>query len=138
MGKVSKLVDSSSDRKSKMFESEEDDDPEVQEQIKAVLASSGPLGDLQLSESEDESESDSPGDDDDEGDLNETKQYYQGQEDEAAKNSGLKTRQFQSCCYGPTCRARQPQKSGWFQSRRPSQRHPANQAHTFQGQGPQQ
>ena len=41
-------------------------------------------------ESEDESESDSPGDDDDEGDLNETKQYYKGQEDEAAKDSRLK------------------------------------------------
>ena len=30
-------------------------------------------------------ESDSPGNDDDEGDLNETKQYYKGQEDEAVK-----------------------------------------------------
>ena len=89
-GKVSKPEDSGLDRKGKMFESEEDDDPEVQEQIKAVLASSGPLGDLQLSESEDESESDSPGDDDDGGDPNETKQYYQGQEDEAAKDPGLK------------------------------------------------
>ena len=74
-GKVSKPGDSSFDGKGKMFESEEDDDPKVQEQIKAVLASSGPLGDLQLSESEDESESDSPGDDDDEGDPNKTKQY---------------------------------------------------------------
>ena len=89
-GKVSKPEDSGFDGKGKMFESEEDDDPEVQEQIKAVLASSGPLGDLQLSESEDESESDSPGDDDDEGDPNETKQYYKGQEDEVAKDSGLK------------------------------------------------
>ena len=68
VGKVLKPEDSSFDRKGKMFESEEDDDPEVQEQIKAVLASSGPLGDLQLLESE----SDSPGDDDDEGDPNET------------------------------------------------------------------
>ena len=90
VGKVSKPEDSGSNRKGKMFESKEDDDPEVQEQIKAVLASSGPLGDLQLSESEDESESDSPGDDDDEGDPNETKQYYKGEEDEAAKDSGLK------------------------------------------------
>ena len=54
VGKVSKPEDSGFDGKGKMFESEEDDDPEVQEQIKAVLASSGPLG-----------ESDSPGDDDD-------------------------------------------------------------------------
>ena len=89
-GKVSKLEHSGSDRKGKTFESEEDDDPEVQEQIKAVLASSGPLGDLQLSESEDESEFDSPGDDDDEGDPNKTKQYYKDQEDEAGKDSGLR------------------------------------------------
>ena len=89
-GKVSKPEHSSSDGKGKMFESEEDDDPEVQEQIKAVLASSGPLGDFQLSESEDESESDSPGDDDDERDPNETKQYYKGQGDEGVKDSGLK------------------------------------------------
>ena len=54
------------------------------------MASSGPLADLQLSESEDESESDSPGDGDEGGDPNETKQYYQGQENEAAKDSGLK------------------------------------------------
>ena len=87
---MSKLEDSGFDRKGKMFESEEDDDPKVQEQIKTVLASSGLLGDLQLSESKDESESDCPGNDDDEGDPNETKQYYKGQEDEAAKDSGLK------------------------------------------------
>ena len=87
--KVLKPEDSGFDGKGKMFESEEDDDPEVQEQIKTVLASSGPLGDLQLSESKDESESESPGDDDDEGDLNETKQYYKGQEDEVAKDSRL-------------------------------------------------
>ena len=90
VGKVSKLEDSGHDGKGKMFESEEDDNPEVQEQIKAVLASSGPLADLQLSESEDESESDTPGDDDEGGDPNKTKQYYQGQEDKAAKDSGLK------------------------------------------------
>ena len=89
--KVSKPENSGFDGKSKMFESEEDDDdPEVQEQIKTVLASSGLLGDLQLSESEDESESDSPSSDYDEGDPNETKQYYKDQEDETAKDSGLK------------------------------------------------
>ena len=88
--KVSKPEDSGFDRKGKMFESQEDDDPEVQEQIKTVLASTGLLGDLQLSESEDESESDSPSSDDDEGDPNKTKQYYKDQEDEAAKDSRLK------------------------------------------------
>ena len=46
--KVSKPENSSLDGKGKMFESEEDDDPEVQEEIKMVLASSGLLGDLQL------------------------------------------------------------------------------------------
>ena len=88
--KVSKPEDSGFDGKGKMFESKEDDDPEVQEQIKTVFSSSGPLGDLQLSESEDESESGSPGGDDNEGDPNKTKQYYKGEEDEAAKDSGLK------------------------------------------------
>ena len=86
--KVLKPEDSGFDGKGKMFESEEDDDPEVQEQIKTVLASSGLLGDLQLSESKGEFESESPGDDNDEGDPNETKQYYKGQEDEVA-DSGL-------------------------------------------------
>ena len=87
VGKVSKLGGSCLDGKGRMFESEDEDDAEVQEQIKAVLAETGPLGDLQLSESKDESESDSPDDNDD---GNETKQYYQGQEDETAKDSGLK------------------------------------------------
>ena len=88
--KVSKPEDSGFNGKGKMFESEEDDDPKVQEQIKMVLASTGLLGDLQLSESEDESESDSPSSDDDEGNPNKTKQYYKDQEDEAVKDSGLK------------------------------------------------
>ena len=90
VGKVSKPGGSGLDGKGRMFESEDEDDAEVQEQIKAVLAETGPLGDLQLSESEDESESDSPDDDDDGGDPNETKQYYQGLEGETAKGSGLK------------------------------------------------
>ena len=88
--KVSKPEDPGFDGKGKMFESEEDNDPKVQEQIKMVLASSGLLGDLQLLESEDESKLDSPSSDDDEGDLNKTRQYYKDQEDEAAKDSGLK------------------------------------------------
>ena len=90
--KVSKPGGSGLDGKDRMFESDDEDDAEVQEQIKAVLVKSGPLDDLQLSESEDESESDTPDDDDDGGDQNETKQYYQGQgqEDETAKDSSLK------------------------------------------------
>ena len=63
-----------------MFESEEEDDPEVKKQIEAALDKMGPLGDLMLSEPEDESKSESSDDDDDE-DLNETKRYYEGQEE---------------------------------------------------------
>ena len=88
--KVTKPEDSGFNEKGKMFESEEDDDPEVQEQIKAVLAKLGPLEELQMSESEDESESESPGDGDDEEDPDETKRYYPEQEDEAAEDCGPK------------------------------------------------
>ena len=90
VGKVSKPGGSGLDGKDRMFESHDEDDAEVQEQIKAFLVESGPLDDLQLSESEDESELDTPDDDDDGGDQNKTKQYYQGQEDETAKDSRLK------------------------------------------------
>ena len=65
--KVSRLGGSGLNGKDRMFESDDEDDAEVQEQIKAVLAESGPLDDLQLSESEDKSESDTPDDDDDGG-----------------------------------------------------------------------
>ena len=133
--KVSKLEDSSLNGKGKMFESEEDDNPEVQEQIKTVLASTGLLGDLQLSESEDESELDSPDDDDDEGDPNETKQYYKGQEDEAGKDSGLKPDSSAPVVTDPPAVPGNPGNPGGSS---PGQRCPAIQACTFQGQGPQQ
>ena len=71
-----------------MFESEEEDDPEVKKQIEAALDKTGLLGDLMLSEHEDESESESSDDNDDE-DLNETKRYYEGQE-EGIGESGSK------------------------------------------------
>ena len=65
-----------------MFESEEEDDPEVKKQIEAVLDKTDLLGDLMLSEPEDESESESESpDDDDDEDPNETKRYYEGQEE---------------------------------------------------------
>ena len=67
--------------KTLMFESEGEDDPEVKKQIEAVLDKTGLLGDLMLSEPENESESESSGDDDDDEDLNETKRYYEGQEE---------------------------------------------------------
>ena len=71
-----------------MFESEEEDDPEVKKQIEAALDKTGLLGDLMLSEHEDESESESSNDNDDE-DLNKTKRYYEGQE-EGIGESGSK------------------------------------------------
>ena len=63
-----------------MFESKEEDDPELKKQIEAALDTTGLLGELMLSEHEDESESESSDDDDDE-DLNETKRYYEDQEE---------------------------------------------------------
>ena len=71
-----------------MFESEEEDNPKVKKQIEAALDKTGLLGDLMLSEPEDESESKSS-DDDDDDDLNETKRYYEGQE-EGIGESGSK------------------------------------------------
>ena len=59
--------------KTPMFESEEEDDPEIKKQIEAALDETGLLGDLMLSEHEDEFESDD--------DLDETKQYYEDQEE---------------------------------------------------------
>ena len=75
--------------KTLMFESEEEDDPEVKKQIEAVLDRADLLGDLILSEPEDESESESPDGDDGDEDLNETKWYYEGQE-EGTGEPGLK------------------------------------------------
>ena len=47
-----------------MFESEDEDDPEVKKQIEAALDKMGPLGDLMLLEPKDESESESSNDND--------------------------------------------------------------------------
>ena len=67
--------------KTPMFESEEEDNPEIKKQIEAALDEMGLLGDLMLSEHEDESESESSDDDDNDDDLNETKRYYKDQEE---------------------------------------------------------
>ena len=85
--KVEKPESSGLAGKTLMFESEEEDDPKVKKQIEAALDKTGPLGDLMLSEPKDESESESSDDDDDE--LNETKRYYEGQE-EGIGESGSK------------------------------------------------
>ena len=66
---------SASASKSRLFDndSDEEDNPEVQQQIEATLGAAGPLGDLELSEDED-SEPDSESSDD-EDELNDTKEY---------------------------------------------------------------
>ena len=63
--------------KTPMFESEEEEDPEIKKQIVAALDETGLLGDLMLSEHEDESESESSSDNDndDDDDLDETERY---------------------------------------------------------------
>ena len=69
--------------KSPMFESEEEEDPEIKKQIEAALDETGLLGELMLLEHEDESESESSSDNDndDDDDLDETKRYYEDQEE---------------------------------------------------------
>ena len=86
---MGKPEDSGLPVKTLMFESEEEDDPELKKQIEAALDKTDLLGDLMLSEHEDESESKSSNDDDDNDDLNETKCYYEDQE-EGIGESGTK------------------------------------------------
>ena len=74
--------------KTPMFESEEEDDPEIKKQIEAALDETGLLGDLMLSEHEDESESESS-DDDNDDELDETKRYCEDQE-EGTEDPGSK------------------------------------------------
>ena len=77
---VVKAEGSSLAGKTPMFESEEVDDPEIKKQIESALDETGLLGDLMLLEHEDDSESKSS-DDDDNDDLDETKWYYEYQEE---------------------------------------------------------
>ena len=67
--------------KTPMYESKEEDDPEIKKQIEAALDETGLLGDLMLLEHEDKSESESSSDDDNDDDLDETKRYYEDQEE---------------------------------------------------------
>ena len=90
---VAKPEGSGLGEKSPMFESEEDDDPEIKKWIEAALDETLLLGDLMLSEHKDESDSESP-DDDNDDDLDETKRYYEDQEEgtegPGSKPSGAK------------------------------------------------
>ena len=86
--------------KTPMFESEEEDDPEIKKQIEAALDETGLLGDLMLSEHEDESKSESSDDDDNDDDLDETKRYYEDQE-EGTGEPGLKLSSPKAVNIGP-------------------------------------
>ena len=72
---VKKLEGSGLVDKAPMFESEEEDDPEIKRQIKDALDTTGLMEELMLSEQDDESKSESS-DDDGKDDLDKTKQYY--------------------------------------------------------------
>ena len=99
--------------KSPMFESEEEDDPEIKKKIEAALDVMGLMEELMLSEEDDESESKSS-DNDGKDDLDETKQYYKDQE-EAAGEAGLKPSSPKAVDTGPAAvpgGARNPTVSG--------------------------
>ena len=81
---VKKPESSGLDDKAPMFESEEEDDPEIKRQIKDALDVTGLMEEFMLSEHDDESESESS-DDDGKDDLDETKQYYKDQEEETGE-----------------------------------------------------
>ena len=123
--------------KTPMFESEEEDDPKIKKQIEAALDKMGLLGDLMLSEHKDESESESSDDDDNDDDLDETKRYYEDQE-EGTGEPGSKLSSPKRCEHRPCCRTGECRKSNRFQARRPIRKHPADQTRSHQGQGSQQ
>ena len=119
-----------------MFESEEEDDPEIKKKIEAALDATGLMEELMLSEQDDESKSESS-DDDGKDDLDKTKRYYEDQAEETGEPE-VKTEQSQSCEHRPCCRTGECQKSSHFQARHPIRQHPANQSWSHQGQGSQQ
>ena len=70
--------------KTPMFESEEEDDPEIKKKIEAALDVTSLMEELMLSEQDDKPESESS-DDDSKDDLDETKWYYEDQEEETGE-----------------------------------------------------
>ena len=120
-----------------MFESEEEDDPEVKKQIEAALDKTGLLGDLMLSEHEDESESEISDDDNDDEDMNETKRYYEDQK-EGIGESGSKPSSPKAVNTDP---AAVPESAGNPTSSKPdalSGNTPPTKPRMHQGQGCQQ
>ena len=108
--------------KTPMFESEEEDDPEIKKQIEAALDRMDLLGDLMLSEQEDESESESS-DDDDNDDLDETKAVLRGSGG-GEWGARVETEQSQSCEHQPCCRTGECWKPNRFWARCPIRKHP--------------
>ena len=93
---VEKPESSSLAGKSPMFESEEEDDPEIKKTIEAALNTTGLMEELMLSEHDDESESESESSEGNgNDDLDETKQYNEGQEEQTgepeSKSRNIKT-----------------------------------------------
>ena len=83
---VEKPADSGLAGKSPMFDSEEEDDPEIKKKIEAALDATGLMEELMLSEHDDESKSKSESSDiNGNDDLDETKQYYGGQKEETGE-----------------------------------------------------
>ena len=121
--------------KTQMFESKEEDDPEIKKQIEAALGETLLLGDMMLSEHEDESDSESSDNDNDDN-LDETKRYYEDQEE--GTEARVETEQAGSCEYQPCCHTGECQKSNRPQAGCPILKHPAHQTWSHQGQGFQQ
>ena len=114
-----------------MFDSKEEDDPEIKKQIEAALGETIFLGDLMLSEHKDESDSESS-DDDNDDDLDETKQYYKDQE-EGTEGPGSKPSGPKAVDTGPAAVSESAgNPTGHF-----IWKHPADQTRSHQGQGSQ-
>ena len=122
--------------KTPMFESDEEEDPEIKKQIEAALGDTGLLGELMLSEHEDKSESESSSDnDDDNDDLDETKQYYEDQ-GEGTGEPGSKPSSPKAVNTGPAAvpeSARNPTGSG---PDAPSGNIPPTKPEVTKGKGP--
>ena len=132
---VAKLEGSGLAGKTPMFESEEEDDPEIKKQIEAALDETGLLGDLMLWEHESESESESSDDDDNDDDLDETKWYYEDQE-EGTGEPGSKPSSPKAVNIGP---AAVPESAGNPTGSRPdapSRNTPPTKPGATKGKGP--
>ena len=116
--------------KTLMFESEEEEDPELKKQIEAALDKTGLLGELMLSEHKDESESESSDDDEDE-DPNETKWYYEDQE-EGIGESGSELSSPKAANTDP---AAVPKSAGNPTSSKPSRNTPSTNPGYTKGKG---